>query len=245
MSPRRKPDTTPDAPLVWERPEPPVRPSPGPLSRDAIVRAAMSLADKEGLEAVSFRKVGAALDAGPMRLYGYMSTKEELLELMVDVVYGEMPLAETKGDWREALRALAHGMRLVATKHRWFPELLGNRPNIGPNALAHLEVTLTALSETPGFENIDDIMLAVATVRAYVLGAIQAEATEQRVEHESGVNKEGWQSATGPYILRMIATGRYPTLGKVVEKATHPPPDARFDIGLEYVLAGIAARHLR
>ncbi|AKU93759.1 Transcriptional regulator, TetR family [Labilithrix luteola] len=194
---------------------------------------------------MSFRKVGAALDAGPMRLYGYVSTKEELLELMVDAVYGEMPLSEVKGEWRQALRALAHGMRRMSMKHPWFPELLGSRPHIGPNALAHLEATLAAFSETLGFENIDDVMLAVTTVKAYVMGAIQSEVTELRIERETGMDKERWQSANGAYILRMIATGRYPTLGKVVEKATHPSPDVRFDMGLDYVLDGIAARHLR
>jgi AcrR family transcriptional regulator len=75
---------------VWERPEPLTRPAPAPLSRELIVRAAIAIADDDGLAAVSVRKVAAALDAGPMRLYGYLSTKDELLELMVDAVYGEI-----------------------------------------------------------------------------------------------------------------------------------------------------------
>src|SRR4051812_5474668 len=95
--------------LVWERAEPAVRAAPSPLSRDTIVRAAIAMADADGLEAVSLRKVGAALDAGPMRLYGYVDTKEELLELMVDAVYGETAFeAPRDGDWRDALRSSAH-----------------------------------------------------------------------------------------------------------------------------------------
>ena len=73
--------------VVWERPEPPGRPVLAPLSRERIVRAAIRLADADGLEAVSLRKVAAALDVGPMRLYGYIATKEELLELMLDAVF--------------------------------------------------------------------------------------------------------------------------------------------------------------
>src|SRR5690349_7642531 len=61
--------------LIWERPEPPDRPLPAPLSRERIVRAAIRLADADGLAAVSLRKVAAALDVGPMRLYGYIATK--------------------------------------------------------------------------------------------------------------------------------------------------------------------------
>src|SRR3712207_4865231 len=76
--------------LVWERPEPPDRPVLAPLSLERLVRAAIRLADADGLEAVSLRKVAAALDVGPMRLYGYIATKEELLDLMVDSVYAEI-----------------------------------------------------------------------------------------------------------------------------------------------------------
>ena len=76
--------------LVWERPEPPDRPALAPLSRERIVRAAIGLADADGLEAVSLRKVAAALDVGPMRLYGYIASKDELFELMVDAVYAEI-----------------------------------------------------------------------------------------------------------------------------------------------------------
>jgi AcrR family transcriptional regulator len=242
MSARQKPPAA-DAALVWERPEPANRPTPGPLSRERIVRAAIALADKDGLDAVSLRKVGARLNAGPMRLYGYLSTKEELLELMVDAVYGEMASAgPIRGDWREALRTIARRTRQAAQKHKWFIDLLGGRHHLGPNALAHSEASLAALSQTPGFEDIDAVLQAVGTVNAYVIGAIQSEASELRAERESGMNETQWQNATWPYIQRMIATGRFPTLARVVREARHPSSDVRFDTGLECVLDGIAAR---
>jgi AcrR family transcriptional regulator len=242
MAARQKPDTT-AAGLVWERPEPGIRPAPGPLSRDRIVRAAIAIADAEGLTSVSLRKVGAALEAGPMRLYSYVATKEELLDLMVDAVYGEMASAgPIRGDWREALRSIAHRTRQAAGAHKWFIDLLGGRPHLGPNALAHLEASLAALSDTPGFEDIDAVMLAVGTVNAYVIGAIRSEANELRAERESGLDQTEWQRTSGPYIERMIATGRFPTLAKVVRDATHPRPDVAFEHGLDCVLDGIAAR---
>jgi AcrR family transcriptional regulator len=229
--------------LVWERPEPERRPAPSPLSRERIVRAAITIADAEGLEGVSLRKVGASLDAGPMRLYGYVSTKEELLELIVDAVYREMLSTERiRGGWRGVLRALAHRTRDAAKKHPWFIELLGGRPHLGPNALAHLEAALAALSRTPGFERIDDVLQAVGTVNAYVIGRIHSEARELRAGRESGMNKGEWQTASWPYIARMIETGQFPTIAKAVRDAKHPPFDVLFESGLECVLDGIAAR---
>jgi AcrR family transcriptional regulator len=242
MTAQQKPAQT-NSGLIWERPEPAPRPAPGPLSRERIVRAAIAIADAEGLASVSFRKVAAALGAGPMRLYGYLSTKDELLELMVDAVYGEMASAgPLGGDWREALRSIARRTRQAAEKHKWFVDLLGGRPHQGPSALSYLETSLAALSGTPGFENIDAVLLAVRAVNAYVIGALRGEAVELRAQVETGMTKSEWQMTTWPYIERMIATGRFPTLAKVVRDATHPPAEVAFDQGLECVLDGIAAR---
>jgi AcrR family transcriptional regulator len=232
--------------LVWERPEPPSRPTPSPLSRDRIVHAAIDLADTDGLDAVSLRKVAAALDAGPMRLYGYLSTKDELLDLMVDAVYGEITPPEPAGqDWRAALRTLAQRTRQAGRRHEWFADLLGGRPHIGPNALAYLEAALAALDNAPGFNHIDTAMQAASTVNAYVIGAIRSEITELRAERATGMNEQQWQHTSAPYMSRMLATGRYPTLVKVIRDATHPDTDTTFDAGLDYVLDGIAAHLTR
>src|SRR3954468_18507503 len=116
---------------VWDRPEPP--PRPVPLDRERIVAAAVALADEGGLEAVSLRKVAARLNAGPMRLYGYIATKDELFDLMVDEVHAEILPAEQSGDWGEALRVLACRTRQAALRHEWLADLFGGRPTLGPN----------------------------------------------------------------------------------------------------------------
>ncbi|SDH23995.1 transcriptional regulator, TetR family [Lentzea fradiae] len=224
---------------VWERPEPPGKPSPAPLSRDLIVEAAIRLADGGGLDEVSFRKVAAALNAGPMRLYGYVETKDELLDLMVDEVYGEITPPPPSADWREGLRHVAHGVRAAAKRHEWFIDLLSNRPHQGPNALTHLESTLA----TVGFDDIDEVMSAVGAVMAYVFGAVRGEITELRAERTTGMTEEQWQRANGPYMERMLATGRYPMLGKVMHESSDRDPEAVFDEGLDYVLLGIATKH--
>lgn len=226
--------------LVWERAEPDNRPAPEPLSREKILQAAIAIADQEGLASVSLRKVGAALGAGPMRLYGYIATKEELFELMVDEVFGKMlPKKASKLDWRQSLHAIAQRTRGAAIKHKWAVELLGGRPHLGPNALAYLEHALAALNNAPGFSDINSVMQAARTFNAYVIGAIRIEASELRAEDESGMDKGAWQAASEPYIRRMIDTGRFPTLAKVVRDAAHPPFDAVFDKGLDCVLNGI------
>jgi AcrR family transcriptional regulator len=244
MKVSRKRATTED--FVWDRAEPTSRPAPTPLTRELILRAALKIADKEGLASVSLRKIGASLDAGPMRLYGYVSTKEELFDLMADAVYGEIvskePLAP---DWREAFRTIAHRIRVAAQKHTWFVDLMAGRAHWGPNLLAHREQVLSVLGNTPGFEDIDDIVLAVRAVHSYVIGAIWSEANELRAERESGMNKTAWQQAQWPYIQRVIATGRIPMLAKVIQNAKFPPDSVVFDKGLDWVLDGIAAQLAR
>lgn len=229
--------------LIWERPEPSSRPTPTALSRERIVQAAIAIADLEGLASVSLRKVAAALDAGPMRLYGYLSTKEDLLDLMADVVYGEIALAgPLPATWRDTLRSLAHRIRQSAQIHPWFIDLMGGRPHQGPNALAFLEATLAALSGAAEVRDIDVVMQAAKTYIAFLTGAIQREASELRMERDSGMNEAEWQAAMWPYFERMIQTGRFPTLASVVREATHPAPDLVFDAGLDCVFDGIAMR---
>ena len=230
-----------DNAMVWERPEPPERPSLGPLSRERIVTAAMTLADGEGLEAVSIRKVAGVLDVGPMRLYRYVDTKEELLELMVDAVYAEIP-APTGTSWRAILRSYATGKREAVLAHEWFADLLGGRPKLGPSTLAHSESILSALRAAPDLDGVDAVMSAFEVLAVFVDGAVRKEVTERRLERSTGQDKAEWQAAAGPYLERMLATGRYPALDEVVREATHHDAAAVFELGLDYLLDGIEAR---
>ncbi|MFG3586163.1 TetR/AcrR family transcriptional regulator [Streptomyces sp. NPDC047990] len=225
--------------LVWERPEPPDRPVPAPLSRDRIVRAAIRLADADGLDAVSLRKVATALDVRPMRLYGYIAGKEELLDLMVDAVHAEIRPA---GDGRrEVLRSLAESTRRAAHAHEWLADLLGGRPQLGPGALATGEAVVAALDGV----DLDDIMPMVAAVNAYAIGAVRREIAERRAERATGMDERRWQVALGPYLERTFATGRFPALATVVRDAAHLDADRTFRLGLDFLLDGIEARIAR
>ncbi|MYQ49351.1 TetR family transcriptional regulator [Streptomyces sp. SID4985] len=222
--------------LVWERPEPPNRPVPTPLSRERIVGTAIRLADADGLEAVSLRKVAAALGVGPMRLYGYIDSKEELLDLMVDALYAEIRPA---GDgWRDMLRSLAETTRQAAHEHEWLADLLGGRPQLGPHALANGETVVAALGDL----DMDAVMPVVAAVNAYVIGAVRREIAERRAERATGMDEKHWQAALGPYLMRTFATGRFPALSTVVRDAAHLDADHTFRLGLDCLLDGIEAR---
>jgi AcrR family transcriptional regulator len=208
--------------LVWERPEPPNRPTPAPLSRERIVRAAIQLADADGLAAVSLRKVAAALDVGPMRLYGYIASMDELLDLMLDAVHAE--IQPTGDSWREVLRSLAETIRQAAHQHEWLADLLGGRPQLGPNTLATGEAVVAAM----GGVDLDTVVPAVAAVNAYVVGAVRREITERRAERASGMDKRQWQVTFGPYLQRAFATGRFPALATLVYDGPHLDADQTF-----------------
>ena len=225
---------------VWDRPEP-TRP-PAPLDRERIIAAAIALADEGGLAAVSVRKVAARLGAGPMRLYGYFATKDDLLDLMVDEVHAEILPPEPPGDWREALRVLARRTRQAALRHEWLADLLGGRPSLGPNGLAVTEAKLAALD---GLADVDTIARAVETVSAYVLGAIRREVANRRAERVTGLSERDWQRASGPYLTRMLATGRFPALTRAVHDAADVDAEESFAIGLDWVLEAVAGRLTR
>jgi AcrR family transcriptional regulator len=222
--------------LVWERPEPPDRPVLAPLSRERIVRAAIELADADGLVAVSLRKVAVALDVGPMRLYGYIATKEELLDLMVNAVHAE--IRPTGDDWRQVLRSLAEATRQAAQQHEWLADLIGGRPQLGPNTLATGDAVLAAM----GGVDLDTVVPAVAAVNAYVTGAVRREIAERRAERATGMDIEQFRAAYGPYLTRTFATGRFPALATVVRDGPHLSAGETFRIGLEFLLDGIEAR---
>ncbi|MGI8681461.1 MAG: TetR/AcrR family transcriptional regulator C-terminal domain-containing protein, partial [Mycobacteriales bacterium] len=196
-----------------------------------------------GLAAVSIRKVAAALDAGPMRLYGYLATKQDLLDLMVDAVYAEIELADTGAqEWRDTLSAVARTTRQVALRHEWFADLLGGRPHLGPHALAVLETSASALARSPGLGDLDDLWLALGTLNAYVVGAVRREIAERRAARSTGVDKSRWQGAAGPYLRRVFAGGGFPTLARLIHDGAHADPQDAFEQGLTYVLDGIATR---
>lgn len=211
-----------------------------PLSREKIAASAIRLADADGLEGLSVRKLAKELGVGPMRLYDYVSNRSELLDLMVDVVYAGIAEAGRRTAWRATVLAIAHATRDAALAHEWFADLLGGRPHLGPHALAVGEATAAALSQAPGVRGIDDLQRAVGALNAFLIGAVRTEVTERRTARAGGTDEAAFQAALGPYLTRMLDTGRYPTVARLVIEGAHLDARETFDHNLTTVVDGIS-----
>jgi AcrR family transcriptional regulator len=236
-----------EATPVWERPEPAPRAAPVPLSRGKIASAAIRLADVHGLDGLSVRKIAKELGVGPMRLYDYVINRSELLDLMVDVVYARIAEAGRRpgrrSTWRATVLAIARATRAAALDHEWFSDLLGGRPHLGPHALAVGEATAAALNRAPGVRDIDDLQRALGALNAFIIGAIRREVTERRTARSTGTDEAAFQASLGPYLTRMLNTGKYPTVARLVLDGTHLNAEETFNHNLTTVLDGITSRH--
>jgi AcrR family transcriptional regulator len=114
-----------------ERGGPPRRRDRG-LTRDEIVAAAISIADAEGVEAVTMRRIARELGAGAMSLYWHVAAKEELQDLMLEAINAEIQVPEPSGDWRADLRAFARSARAAVLRHQWALDFMSNGPPAGP-----------------------------------------------------------------------------------------------------------------
>ncbi|MET7879244.1 TetR/AcrR family transcriptional regulator [Micromonospora profundi] len=224
---------------VWERPEPRPRATPVPLSRAKIADTAIRLADAHGLDGLSVRKIAKELGVGPMRLYDYLANRSELLDLMVDAVYAQIAETGQHSGWRATVLAIFRRTRVAALDHEWFADLLGGRPHLGPHALAVGETTAAALSQAPGVRGVDDLQRALGALNAFVVGALRREVTERRTARTTGTDVSAWQTSFGPYLTRMLDTGRYPTIARLVIDGAHLSAEKTFDHNLTTILDGI------
>jgi AcrR family transcriptional regulator len=227
---------------VWERPEPRPRAAPVPLSRAKIAATAIRLADAHGLDGLSIRKIANELGVGPMRLYDYVLNRAELLDLMVDAVYARIAEADRHSGWRPTVLGIAHATRAAALDHEWFSDLLGGRPHLGPHALAVGEATAAALSQAPGVRGLDGLQRALGALNGFLIGALRREITERRTARSTGTDEAAWQAGLGPYLTRMLQTGRYPTIARLVIEGAHLNAEETFEHNLTTVLDGITSR---
>ena len=228
--------------VIWERPERAARGPAPSLSRETISTAAVKLADAQGIEAVSMRTLALELGVGAASLYRYVARKDELIELMVDAVMGNDLKFEIRGDWREDLRSFAHGLRAMTLRHPWMAVPSAGLRNFGPNTAERYEQVLGAIDGL-GLD-IDDMLVMVETLDAYVRGRALEELAEREAVRRSGLDQEQWMQVQTPYVESLISSGHYPLLTRVVFDARSPHDPDRlknsFDLGLERVLDGLA-----
>jgi len=118
-----------------------------PLTRERILRAAIRLADRHGLDALSMRRLAATLKVEAMSLYNHVANKDDVLDGMVDLVIGEITLPTPGGDWKAAMRVRATSAHAVLLAHPWAALLVVSRMNVGPNMFRYIEATLATLRQ--------------------------------------------------------------------------------------------------
>jgi AcrR family transcriptional regulator len=219
-------------------------PRPAGLSRETIVAAALEIADEEGLEAVSIRRVATRLEARPMSLYSHIEHKGELVDLMIDEAMGEALLpGEVPADWREALRQIAQRTRAAARAHPWMIATAFRRPLLGPKGLRHIDQSLAAVSTLPlPFERKRAVLLSVDT---YTLGYVRWEVLSPHAKGhrcEAGGDELPSNEQIDAYLREQAESGEYPHLAAIAATdLTLGVKAESFEAGLEWLLAGIAA----
>ena len=216
------------------------------LTRDGIVKTAVTLAGAEGPAAVNMRRIATELGVGVMSLYWYVADKEQLLDLMLDVVEGEGGIAQVSGDWEADFRQIARQRRRALLKHPWVLQFMSGREHVGPNALLHIERSLSVLDGL----SLDTrtALHILMTIDTYVTGSVLGELREIRVEEvQARAELDDSEFAAGrrEWMERLNKSGMFERVVRVFAEGIDPDAaqtrTERFEFGLDCVLAGIAA----
>jgi len=226
---------------IWAHPAPGTRRPK--LTREQIASCALAIADAEGIDAVSMRRIAEELGVGTMTLYYYVRTKDDLLTLMDDHLTGEVliPKGKLPKEWRAAITAIARASRAVFIRHPWaLSDLEGGR--IGPNGMRHVEQSMAALASAPLSET--DKATVISAVDDFVFGHVLR--LRDPFVPDAG-NSQGRQQVN-EFIHAQIATGEYPHLAAMVgdedptevftRMARMMSDEKRFERGLEALLDG-------
>ncbi|MCX5362693.1 TetR/AcrR family transcriptional regulator [Streptomyces sp. NBC_00124] len=224
--------------LLWDTGRRPTRGPKPALTLDRIVEAAVQVADADGLDAVSMRRVAGELGTGAMSLYRYVPGKGELLDLMLDRVQkpSENPADLGDGDWRSALEALGRATLALYRRHPWLLQVNQSRPILGPSALDGMEKVLT-LIKPMGLTD-PELVSAIIMIDGYVVGAARTQLYAQEVERRTGLTDAEFWQAQVPTLEKVMASGRYPVLAALSDDAFGTDFD-HFEFGLQRILDGL------
>jgi AcrR family transcriptional regulator len=210
------------------------------LTLGRIVVAAVTVADAEGLAAVSMRRVAAELGVATMSLYRHVADKDDLLTRMLDTVVAERPLpADPPEAWREAVELAVRQLWELFRRHPWFaPALSVTRPQMITSALPYSEWMLAVL-HSHGLD-LHTAFTAHLTLLNYARGIAVNLESEREAEAYSGLDSEEWMDTQEPALLAILATGRFPALSRLATAGYDFDLDALFEFGLQRLLDGLA-----
>jgi AcrR family transcriptional regulator len=237
--------------LLWGRETPAGRGPKAKLNLERIVGAAVEVADAEGLAGLSMRAVAERLGVGAMSLYTHVPGKAELLDVMVDAVFGELrPDPTPGGSWRHTLERSARADLGAFRRHPWALHVGLGRSALGPNELDHYEADLAALDGaglSPRAQR-----SAVALVFDYVRGAAHAVVDAETAPAATGLSDDEWWSGRQDLVEEVLRPERFPVCRRLADEGAFDPADGGqpyllavaledFEFGLARVLDGLEA----
>jgi AcrR family transcriptional regulator len=216
--------------VIWMRPEHAKAGRPAERSRALVTAAAIKVADRDGLDAVSMRRVAAELGTGAASLYRYIATRDDLLDLMADATGAEYALAAPSGNWLADLVGIASQARAIMLRHPWLPALVITRATLGPHGVDLVEHFLNVLSDHP----------ADPAAKLEAFGILMA-VTATFVQHEAATDQAARQRQAA-YLRHVTAAGRHPQLTALLAAAIPPTdPADQFAALLSRILTGLLA----
>lgn len=232
--------------LLWREPER-SGPARGPRQKttlEAVITAALEVADTQGLDALTMRSVAAKLGLTPMATYTYVPGKAELLDLMLDTVYLRMPRTDLSGrPWRERVSTITAENRTMLREHPWVAYLPTTRPPLGPGVAAKYDHELRAFDGL-GLEDVE-MDAALTHVLGFVTSVARIATDTQRAIDDSGESDLEWWTRAAPLLERVFDTERYPLAARVGAAAGHEhgsaySADHAYEFGLARILDGLA-----
>jgi AcrR family transcriptional regulator len=205
----------------------------GRLSRERVLEAAIAHADRAGLEGLTMRSLAEMLEVAPMALYRHVTNKDDLIDAMVDVVFGEIGLPSGGADWKTAMRRRAVALRDVLGRHRWAVGLMESRRRPGPANLRHHDAVIGKLRAS-GFE-IEMAAHAYSLLDSYIYGFA---LTKMNLPFAAS----GEVAAVAREMLDAFPAAQYPNLVEfITDHAMKPGYDYgnEFEYGLDVILDGL------
>jgi AcrR family transcriptional regulator len=229
--------------LLWGVQRPRRGPKPS-LSGKQVVATAIQIADRDGLSGLSMRRLADELGITAMSLYGYVPSKAELLDVMADRAYGEIPIPrDTAVPWQERLAALAQEHWTLLLSHPWLLQIAASRPLLGPNMTAFYDTELAAVDGL-GLSDVD-MDLTASLLDDYVRGAARGAVEAAEAQTRTGVSDQQWWETYGPLLAEVLDPARYPTAVRVgaaagAEYGAAHDQIRSFRFGLQRIIDGIA-----
>ena len=207
-----------------------------PLNRGRILGTAVELADREGLEALSMRRVAQALDVVPMALYRHVANKDEMLDAMVDLVIGEIDAPETGLDWKETMRRRILSARRMLLRHPWAARVIESRTDPTPAVIGYFD-EMIGVFLAGGF-SIELTHHALHAMGSRLLGFTQ-ELFDDTPDVDPEVEEQMYEAMAEAYpnIGRMIAIVTHDDSSRVGDRGCDD--QFEFEFALDLMLDGL------